>query len=128
MTASTLGTLIRSRRRATINPATGRPYTAAELAAIAGVSRQEVTAVETGKIACPSPEFINSVARVLPVTVAELCRAMGFAVELPHLSEEELRLVTMFRRTDRVGRDSILSVAEAMQSRGHGGAVPQSRE
>lgn len=73
--ATRLGQLIRERRDSV-------GMTQEQLVAHAHTTRAHIASIEIGKTRTPPPTVINAIARVLPVTVAELVRAMGYGVEV----------------------------------------------
>lgn len=52
-----------------------------ELAEATHVARSAIANIESGKTRSPSVELINAIADVLPVTVREMVRAIGYAIE-----------------------------------------------
>lgn len=72
--ASTLGTLIRDRRKQA-------RLKQIELAERLGVTRETVSALENGRIDQPTVETINKLASILPVSTVEIVKAMGIVLD-----------------------------------------------
>lgn len=99
MAENSLGELLRVARSRSIDPGTGEPYTQPVLADLLDVAVTTVSSWERGATNGMKPENVNAIAKVLPVTVAELCRSMGYAVEEDiGLTDDERRLLRAFRR------------------------------
>ena len=93
------GKLLKSARLNSFNPDTGKNYTADDLAVELGLVRQTITAWEAGKLLkAPTVEHVNKLAYLLPVSVFELCQAVGFNLEDPKIKPSEWQLLMAFRR------------------------------
>ncbi len=79
MTTTSLGQLVADRRRRA-------RLSQEQLAAVTGVERATISAIEVGRVRQPSPRVINMLAPALRMSVAELLLAMGYA-----LGDDELR-------------------------------------
>lgn len=121
----TLGSLLRDKRLASEDPRTGEPYTQDRLAELLGVGRgSTISSWERGATKGLKVEHVNRLAELLPVTVAELCRSIGYEVEDQALTQDERRLLAAFRRLRAVPilQQGALASLEGM----HGAFSPQS--
>lgn len=73
---SALGELIRARRVA-------EGLTQADLGQEIGIAQRTVSAIEDGRIKTIAPDVANRLVSVLPITMAELLQAMGYAITRP---------------------------------------------
>lgn len=108
-----LGALVKSRREATIDPLTGRPYTQEGLAKALRVTRSALKAIETGQTESIDGPKANRLADLLDVTIEELVQAMGFAIGTGPLSPEEAELVRLYRRLPEDVRPGLLSLSKS---------------
>lgn len=95
---SDFGDFLQRSRLAKIDPNTGRSYTQDALGEAVGLSGGTISAYETGAIAMPEIEKVNQIAHVLGLSVAQMCRSLGFAVETGGLTEAEERVIEVLRR------------------------------
>jgi DNA-binding XRE family transcriptional regulator len=101
MASSTqLGALVKSRR----------PYTQPGLGSAVGLSGKTITAIETGEVRSVSPSSARQLSRVLGVSVADLCRAMGYEIETGDLTPPEAELVQLLRRIPEESRETFLEM------------------
>lgn len=94
-----LAALVKKARLATIDPMTERTYTQEGLGQAVGMSGKTIAALETSEVHSVNPELANALSRVTGVTVASLCRAMGYNIESNQLSRNEDEVLQFFRRT-----------------------------
>jgi len=92
-----LGTLIASRRQQA-------GLTQDQLSAMTDIHREAIAQVERGRTQTLGPDVTNQLAEGLPVTVEELCRAMGYnitgdAAGIPEkLDPDALRVLARYPR------------------------------
>jgi hypothetical protein len=107
VTRRKFGALLRSYRQSTVDPTTGQPYTveraAERLTEMLGenVSRTTYGGWELGKVEVLAAPAANAVCRLFSIPSDELLRAMGFDLGVDPLTEDERRLLAVFRRYRR---------------------------
>lgn len=112
---SKLGNLLRSRREATVDPSTGRTYTRAGLGqAVGGLTDKAIEAIENGRTKTMAPAEARRFARVLGLTVFEICEAMGYELEAGDVTPEEREMVALYRRIPAEAQASYLASCRAI--------------
>lgn len=92
----TLGPLIQSRRKQA-------QLTQAELARLVpGLTRSGVNAIEQGATRSISPDIANELVKVLPLSMPEILRAMGFSLPSVHTRLDEDLLSDLEAAPDEV--------------------------
>ncbi len=119
-----LGELLRSRRKLdSRDPLTARPYTQARVGELAGFSGSKYASLEQGDIQFLSPDDARALAHVLPVTVTELCAAMGYDVATTPepITEDEAEMLRLYQRLSpdqrSVARRLTAALPEPLQER-----------
>lgn len=92
------GDHLRTWRAKAIDPDTGLPFERPALAEASGIHYKTISALENGTQHTVTPADASKLANALGVTVADVCRAMGYAVETGSLSPEDRDLVAIGRR------------------------------
>lgn len=121
MSVGNFGALLKSRREATLDETTGKPYTQARIAELLAdrvgepISRTAIAEWETGATKKLRPQFVNALSTILPMTVSEAVQAMGYeTTEGPRLTDEERQLLAMYRRLKPDLRRAVRRVAQEL--------------
>jgi len=112
--SSALGILIRSRREQTIDPSTGRTYTREGLGQVVGLTHKGIEAIENGRTKTISPADASRFARVLGITVADICEAMGYQIESAALTPMERDWLALLRRVPEPAQPSFVDATRAI--------------
>ena len=119
MTTNPLGALIAQRRAATVDPKTGRPYTqfgvTRELEKRGvNLGRGSLSHIEIGRTSYIDPGLVNAVSKFLRISVNDLCRAIGYEVEGPDLSDPERQILEMFRTMSETSQHALIGAAKGL--------------
>lgn len=86
----TLGPLIKSRRES-VRPKMSQ----AELGRLIGLDQRSVSNIENGRVNSIAPEVANKLPGVIPITMAEIVRAVGFNLPAVHSRLDEGMLAAL---------------------------------
>lgn len=67
---------------------------------VESTSRSTIASQERGEVDLPRPAMVNALAKILPVTVEEICEAMGFQVQRASEPKGSGELVVLLRTLD----------------------------
>lgn len=110
------GELLQRARENSRDPKTGRPYTQTRLGELMGETHSTISGWENDRIQAPSVDQINRLAELLPVSVNDLLKALGYRLEgqLP-LTAEERTLLQLYSRADPAARHVALVTLRELQ-------------
>jgi transcriptional regulator with XRE-family HTH domain len=119
-----LGELLRARRE---RAGLSQDEVAQQLAQrrVEAASRETVSRQERGAVAVLKPDMVNALAEVLPVTVTELCEAMGYRVGDTPITIETGEMVALYNMLPRMLRPVFLEGVRGL-AQGLLRTVPQS--
>lgn len=129
---SRLGELIRSRRL--MAGTQEDPMTTSRLAQLVGTHQTTVSLWENGRTKTIKPEEANALAKVLPLTVEELLRAMGYDLLPPRglpkwLSGDDVAQERMVLQTaNEFEQEAILITLNGLLNRRQGKRLPGETE